>query len=269
MFLTKKGLRKILIMAICYFVVGSTCIIIGVIFRNTSVYVRALFILGAIAYLLDIILVFCGKYAEGEGKLINSGNKLVRKELKPADFIKEYELLKNSNDLVIKKPSIECLQLVMIAYDSLDDKENCLATADEMIAVAGDKKKAYATLLKVSLLFSYDKTEQAEKLFDEARKLKLDFICNALTDAIFKSGRAMAMGDYKIAEEYNLKLLERRFPKLDNLSKLGVHYMLGEIYEKMQDNEKAVSYYQHCASHGGETAIKTSAMSAIKRLQNA
>jgi hypothetical protein len=39
---------------------------------------------------------------------------------------------------------------------------------------------------------------------------------------------------------------------------------LGEVYEKLHDKEKAVTYYQYCATHGGETAIKTS---AIEKLQ--
>ena len=102
-----------------------------------------LLILGIIVYLLCILMIFWGRYAEGKGKLINLGNKLVRNELKPAEFILHYESLKNSNDLVIKKSSVEVLQLVAIAYDSLDDKENVLVTVDEMIDIADDKKKAF------------------------------------------------------------------------------------------------------------------------------
>ena len=75
----------------------------------------------------------------------------------------------------------------------------------------------------------------------------------------------MAMGDYKIAEAENLRLLEQTFPKLDNLGKLLVHYELGKIYENLDNTEKAVTHYQYCVEFGGETAIKESAKEAIKK----
>lgn len=269
MFLTKKGLRKILIMAICYFVLGSFNIVMAIFFTNMLIEADFLFVLGVIVYFLGVIVTLCGVYAESKGKLINLGNKLVRNELHPAEFIKEYEFQKNSNNLVIKKPSIEVLHLVAIAYDSLGDKENCLATVEEMVAVASEKKKAYANLVKTSILFSYDKKDEAEELFTVTQKLKLDAICNVLVDAILKSDRAMAIGDYKTVEMYNLKMLEKTFPKLDNLGKLIVNYKLGVVYEKMHDNEKAVLYYQYCANYGGDTEIRILAKSAIKKLQYA
>ena len=265
MFLTKKGFFKILIMAIGYFVLGSACIAAWVIFKSIGIVANALWILGLITYLLCVIMIFWGRYAEGKGILINLGNKLVRNELKPMEFIKHYEELKNSTDLVIKKPSIEVLHLVAIAYDSLNDKENALATVEEMIAVANEKKKAFSKLIKASLLFSYGEVADAEAIFIEMQSQKLDFMSTALVDAILKSDRAMAMGEYKTVEGYILGSLERKFPKLDNLSRLVAEYQLGEIYEKLQENQKAVAHYEYCANFGGETAIKNS---AIEKLQN-
>ena len=116
-------------------------------------------------------------------------------------------------------------------------------------------------------MFSYDKNEEAELLFNEAQRQKLDFMCQSLVDAIFKSDRAMVIGDYKTVETYNLKMLERTFPKLDNLGQLVVHYKLGEVYEKIQNKEKAVSHYQYCATYGGETAIKKSATEKLQELK--
>lgn len=266
MFLTRKSFRKILIMAICYFILGSIAISLWAVFNSMGIKENVLLILGIIVYLLCVLLIFWGRYAEGTGKLINLGNRLVRNELKPAEFIREYEALKKSNDLVVNKPCIEVLQLVAVAYDSLDDRENALATVDEMINVVSDKKKVFATLIKTSFLFSYDKKEEAELLFDEAQKQKLDFMCQSLVDAILKSDRAMAIGDYKTVETYNLKMLERTFPKPDNLSKLVLHYTLGKVYEKLQNREKAVAYYQYCATNGGETAIKKAAIGKIQDL---
>ena len=264
MFITKKNFRKIIIMSVCYFSLGTIDIIISLLFNSIGFSADFLLALGIITYFLCGLMFFWGWYAEGKGKLINLGNKLVRNELKPAEFIKEYEFLKNSQELIVNKPSIEVLQLVAAAYDSLDDRENALATVDEMIDVASEKKKAFANLFKTSFMFSYDKNEEAEELFNETRKQKLDIMCNGLVDAILKDDRAMAMGDYKTVETYNLNMLERKFPKLDNLGKLIVHYRLGEIYEKSHENNKAITNYQYCVDFGGETAIKKFAMEKIK-----
>ncbi len=267
MFLTKKSFRKIMIMAICYFALGSICIAHWLFFNSIGVTDNTLLILGIVVYLLCALVSICGYFAEGKGKLINLGNKLVRNELKPAEFLNSYLSLKNSKELIVNKPGVEILQLVAVAYDLLDDRENALATVDEMIAIARDEKKAFAKLFKSALLFVYDKKEEAEVLFNETQKLKLDAICNGLVDAILKSDRAMAMGDYKTVEAYNLKMLERTFPKLDKLGKLVVHYELGKVYEILQDNEKAIFYYQYCAENGGETAVKKSAIEKLQYLK--
>lgn len=267
MFLTKKGFLKILIMAIVYFLLGSICIGLWFVYNSMEFDDNFLLKLGIFVYVFCIIIIFWGRNAEGKDKLINLGNKLVRKELKPAEFIKKYELLKNSDDLIIKKPSIDVLKLVAIAYDSLDEKEKALETVDEMIAVASEKKKAYVNLVKVSFLFAYDKKEEAEVLFNEIQKQKVDIMSMALVDMIFKSDRAMAMGDYKTVEAYNLKLLDCNFPKHDNLGNLTIHYMLGKVYEKMGEKSKANAHYQYCVDFGGETAIKTSAIEKLQHIK--
>lgn len=88
-----------------------------------------------------------------------------------------------------------------------------------------------------------------------------------MVDSILKSDRAMILGDYKTVELYNLELLERSFPKLDNLGKLIVNYKLGEVYEKQGEIKKALARYEYCAENGGDTAIKTSASREIENLQ--
>lgn len=267
MFLSKKSFIKILILTIGYFLLGSICIILSFLFYAMGVPAESLFALGIIIYILCVLMFFCGRYAEGKGKLINLGNKLVRKELRPAEFIDRYLSFKNASDLVIQKPDVDVLALVATAYDCLHDQENALATVDEMVAVASEKKRAYANLLKASFLFAYGKKDEAEKLFNETQKMKLNMMSKALADVVMKGDRAMAMGDYKTVEIYHLQLLEQRFPKHDPLAKLIIHHVLAEVYEKMRDHEKAVYYYQYCATHGGETAMKNSAIERLHSLK--
>ena len=267
MFLTKKSFIKALIMAICYFLLGSTCIALFLFFDRMDISSGDLLTMGIILYLLSIPVFFLGRYVESTGKLINLGNKLVRKKLKPAEFICHYESLRNSEGLILGKPSVEVLQLVATSYDMLGDDEKALATVDEMIFVASEKKKNLAKLFKVSYLFSYGRTEEAEELFNEVQQQKLDMMSYSLVDTILKGDRAMARGDYKTVEMNGLKLLERSVPKLDNLGKLVVHYGLGEVYEKLQDNENAMIHYQYCADFGGETAMKQSAIEKLQYLK--
>jgi tetratricopeptide (TPR) repeat protein len=268
MFLTKKSLWKILIMAICYIALGSVFIALAMVFTYLQIEATMLFVLGIVVYLLCPLIVLWGKYAEGEGKWIHLGNKLVRNELKPAEFLRQYYALRNAPDLVINKPKMDILGLVIVAYDVLDDRENCLSAVEEMIAVAGEKKKAFAKLIKASILFSYGRNEEAEALFSEVQGAKLSFQCQAMADAIWKGDRAIAMGDDKTAELHFLKLLSQTFPKPDNLVRLMIHFQLGEIYERQQNHEKAMEYYQYCVQHGGETAIKESARLAWERCCN-
>ena len=75
MFLTKKSVRKILIMAICYFILGSIAIFLWSVFNNMGINENFLLILGIIVYLLCPLIILWGRYAEGKGKLINLGNK--------------------------------------------------------------------------------------------------------------------------------------------------------------------------------------------------
>lgn len=266
MFLTKKSFIKIFVAVICYFLLGSVSITLWAIFRNMGISEKFFLIFGIILYLLCVLVAFWGRYAEGKGKLVNLGNKLVRNELKPSEFIDKYENLINSTDLIVKKPSIEVLQLVTIAYDSLDQRENALKAVDEMIMIASEKKKPFASLFKASLMFLYDETEEAEALFNEIQKEKLDIISKGLVDCILKSDRAMAIGDYKTVEMYYLSLLQQTFPKLDNLGKLVINYKLGEVYEKLQQPEKAITYYKYCVDFGGETSIKASAIEKFQHI---
>ncbi len=131
------------------------------------------------------------------------------------------------------------------------------------------QKKARAKLLKASLLYSYDKNEEAEAIFLEAQNSKLDLLSNALKDNILKSDRAMAMGDYRTVEAYCIKALEQSFPKLDNLNKLILHFKLGEVYKKLGERDRAIENYRYCAENGGETAIRYEASVAMENLLKA
>lgn len=266
MFITKKSRLKILLIGIAYIIVASFCVV-------SSVYLASLgeenklWCLGVALYILCPLIVLCGIYAEGKGKLVNLGNKLVRNDLNPREFIAHYENLKSSPDLVVNKPSLEVLLMVLAAYEALDDKERIFATLDEMLLIAKDKKKSFVKLLKASCLFDNGKIDEAEALFSEVSSSKTDFLCVALSDSILKTDRAKAIGDYKTAEVNLLKRLEQKFPKRDNLSNLVLYFNLAEIYEKTADIEKAVSYYEYCVQNGGETAIKASAKEALERLK--
>ena len=163
MLLTKKNIAKIAFMAILYFLLGSFSFAAGIYFYSLGVHGNDLFIIGAVVYALCPLVALWGRYAEGTAKMLNRYNKLVGQQLKPAEFIKEYEDLKASPELVVCKPGYNLLGCLCAAYECLNEHERALEIADEAISVAG-KKKPRAMLLKVSLLFSCGKTEEAESL---------------------------------------------------------------------------------------------------------
>ena len=266
MFLSKKGFWKIMIMAICYFILGTFLIVIASICALIGLEYKLALILGIFMVLMIAPIICFGRYAEGKGKLINMGNKLVRNDLKPAEFINEYNTLKNSTNLMINKPSFEVLHLLAVAYESLRDYENTITIVNEMIEIAPKKKKTLALIIKTSILFSNDKNEEAEALFQSLQGVKLDALSYYMLDSVLKSDRAQAKGDYKVAETYNLTLLSKSFPKLDALGKLFVHNSLAEIYLKLEEIEKAKEHYQYCVEFGGETAIKTNAIIMLEKL---
>lgn len=267
MFLTVKGLVKIISVTVAYFVLGGGCIAFSHIFENMGAQAGELEILGFVCFALGVFSGLCGYYTESKGRLINSGHRFINRELKPGVFIKIYEAFENSKKLVINKPSFEALQMAATAYDLLGDKENTLATVEKMLASVPEKKKARVRLFNVSFLFSYGRGEEAEALFNEVKNGKTDFMCKALADAIVKGDRALFFGDYALAEAYySSEMLCRKFPKPDNVTRLIAHYNLGELYEKTDDAEKAHLHYGYCAKNGGETALRLSAEEKLKSL---
>ena len=266
MFLTKKSIVKIALMAILYFLIGSVSIAFGVCFNSLGLYDSSFFVIGIILYLICPLIVLWGRYSEGVGKVVARFNKLVRRELKPAEFIKEYKELKALPDLVVCKPGFMLLSCLFAAYTSLGDNKKALSVAEEAISVAG-KKKSCALLLKASLLYSCDRVEEAERILKEVESSKLDFASQGLVDMIRKSDRAMAVGDYDTVINTSLDRLEQKFLKADNLAQVALHHVIAEAYEKLGDTKNALTYYRYCAEHGGETAYKATAASALERLE--
>ncbi len=264
MLLTKKAFIKALVMAICYFLIGCFSFGAATLGSITGEPNKFMWILGIIMCFMSIPVYFLGRVSEGKAKIVKQGIKLVRNQLKPAEFIDYYENLKNSEDLVVNKPCLEVLQMVATAYESLNDKENEMLTINEMIKIASGKKKNVAYIWKCSCLYDIGNFQEAELIFNEIQKQKLNFIEIPLVDAVLKSDRAFAMEDYKTVEAYNLKALEQTFPKPDNLAKLLYNYKLGEVYEKLGEKEKTIFHFQYCVDNGGETAIRKSAMEKIQ-----
>ncbi len=266
MFLTKENFRRIRKRILGYFLLGSLMIALGIWTAMVESATVIPFIGGGIIYALCPLVFLWGKDVEGKINLINLGRELVREDLSPAIFLREYYALRKSPDLVVCQPSVEVLEFVAVAHECLNEREKVLETVEEMLSVAPQKKRSLVKLVKCSFLFSYGRTEEAEALFFEAQREKPNAVCRLMIDNIWKSDRAIAMGDYKTAEQHLLGQLSKAFPELDNLGKLVTHFSLGVVYEKLAENEKAAEHYRYCAENGGETAIKESAITALERI---
>lgn len=257
--------------AAIYFLIGSFSLAAGLglggLFRDTGVNTAPLIRLGVIAYAVGILSIFWGRYAEGKGKLLAKGNRLIFRELNPAEFIREYDARRAAPGLVVCRPGTELLQLLAAAYDALNDRAAALAAADAQLAAATGKQVTRARIAKASLLYSYDRTEEAEAIFTEISRQKLGALDALLYDALLKADRAMARGDYRTAEAYCLKKLSGGFPKPTPLETLYLHGKLALLYERLGEREQAMEHYRYCAENGGGTALRGEAAEALARLR--
>lgn len=270
MFLTKKARIKIIITTVVSCILGSLCIGIALFSNlffdlNVDLYITV----GLICIVLGILTAIFTPSAEGKDKLIKSANNLLYRELRPSEFIKQYETLKNSSDLAVKRPDYEVLRCVASSYLALMDKEKCLATVEEMIAVAPEKKRMRTLLFKSAILFSFGEAEEGEKLFAKANESALGLSDRNFSDVILKCERAMAFGEFKTAQAYLTHVASRNSALDTPLLKFSAHLDLARIYEKLGDAENAVLQYRYCVNNGGEMPAKELAVAAIERLQNA
>ena len=83
---------------------------------------------------------------------------------------------------------------------------------------------------------------------------------------ITDSDRALAYGDYIIAEEYFKKALVSKFPHNTPLSILYNHYHLAEIYVKTNRPDEAKEHLEYCIQNGGETGIPAEARKMLNNV---
>lgn len=266
MFLTRKSLKKIRLLTGAYYILGVFCFLMSGVFALLGEISWFLVAFGIVCLLLGVVFRAVGRYAEGKGILLNSGNKLVLQQLRPAEFIRLYEEKRDSSENVIAKPDFDVLRLVATAYDALGDTEHELETLDEMLSIASEKKKSSAVLLKAAVLFSIGKIEEADRLFSQVQNTKMDLVTKMMSDMILKSDRAMAIGDYATAEIYFKQMLAKTFPKNTSLSLLYDHFGLAKIYKRTERFDEAKFHCNYCVENGGETSIQAEAVNMLNDL---
>lgn len=260
MFLTKKSLRKIRLIVGAFCVEALVCFAIFGVFTYLEIESFALAIIGVICLLLAAVFRAIGRFAEGKAKLLAEGNKLVLYELHPKIFIQMYNEARDCPDNVISKPDYDVLRVLSAAYDSCGDSNGALEVIEQMISIAKEKKKPQAKLLKAAVLFDMGKTEEANLLYSEVTSGKMDVMAKMIADVVMKSDRAIAMGDFTVAEAYfNDRLTKKSFPKPNPLEVLTDHFAMAEIYCKTERMEQAKPHLEYCVKNGGETDIKTTA----------
>jgi len=266
MFLTKSALRKINVLTGTYYIIGLFSLVIFGIFCHLDVEANLLLFIGIFCLVFGILIRPWGKYAEGKGKLLNSGNKLVMHELRPAEFIRLFEEKRDCPDNVVSKPDFEVLQLLVVTYEALGDKELEMGIIEYMCSIAPENRKALAKTLKASILYDTGNIEEAERLYKELLGEKLDFITKSTLDVLTKIDRAMAFGDFTMAEAHCKQLLIQKFPKPTPLNTVSINLILGEICYKTGKTDEAKAYLNYCAQNGGETVYKTKALNMLNSL---
>lgn len=274
MFLTRQAIRKIRIMTGLYYFLGVIFCSVGIIClyfsRIFSISLLDNIILalslGILCFVIGAVNIKINKYSEGKGKLINLGNKLVLKELRPAEFIRLYEEKRDCPDNVVSKPDFEVLQLLLVAYEALGDKQHETETLEQMLLIAPKKKKSVSKLLKAIVFYNTGRVEEADRIYSEVLSEKVDLMTKYLFDNIIKSDRAMAVGDYAVAEVYYEQLLAKTSPKNSPLTILYAHYNLAKIYIATERSEEAKTHLNYCIENGGDTFMKSKATDILNAL---
>lgn len=266
MFLSRKALEKIRFLAGAYFLLGVLCLVAFAVFQSLQAGGMVLLLLGVICFVCGFLSYMAGRYTEGKGNLINSGNKLVFHELRPGEFIRIYEEKRDYPDNVISTPDYDVLQLLVTAYDALGDPDSALEVLEQMGAIAPEKKKIHVKLLKTGLLFSIGRVDEAGLLYAEVVSSDMDMITKALLDVVMRSDRAMALGDYATSEGYYLQALRAPFPRNTPLSILYAHFALAKIYVATGRAEEAKIHLNYCIQNGGDTNIKPDSKEILCKL---
>lgn len=259
MFLNNKSLLKIWLLVGAYLALATLCFLFEIIFVAFEIEGSFHIIVGCFCLVAAPLFYAWGRWAEGKGKLLNKGNQLIFHQLKPAEFIHLYEQRRDDPSNIVAKPDYQVLQMLVAAYDALDDHDLALVTMDQALTVAPEKHRNRALIIKCSLLFNYGKLEEADALYRELSSKELDFMCKTLMDAVIKSDRAMLLGDVTTAEAYYRQAMNQSFPKPTPLSLLYYHYHLAKICYKTNRREEAEEHRNYCIENGGETGSQRKA----------
>ena len=264
MFLTKKALKKIKLLVGVYCGLGAFCLIMSIVFVCLNMEIKFLIILGVLALFLGFVFNKFGRYAEGKGKLLNLGNKLVLHQLRPAEFVRLYEQARDCPDNVVSEPDFDVLKMLVTAYDAMGEVDLMLEVIEQMLSSFDGSKQAQAKLLKSSVLFDMGKIEEAEKLYSEVLNSKMDFITKSILDDVMKTERAIALEDFTTAEAKLKASLEiPRYNKIP-LMTLYLRMDLGKVYCKTNRFDEAKDCLKYCIENSGETNIKSSAENMMR-----
>ena len=127
-------------------------------------------------------------------------------------------------------------------------------------------KEIRVKILKASVLFDKGRKEEAEEIYVEVLRGKKDAFTTAQLDAVTKCDRALAMGDYAVAEEYCKQQLIRSFPKPTPYGDVVNHFKLAEIYCKTNRSDEAKQHLNYCIENGKELPIVNKAREMLEKL---
>ena len=266
MFLTGKQLKKVRLVTGTYIGIGAVSVFSVLMFLILGSFEFPLLILGIFCLVFSYPAYKITKFSAGKGKLINSGNNLIYRQLWPEEFINLYNEARNDPENVYSVPDFDVLRLVLTAYSALGDKENELKIVDELYSFAPAEKKTLAKLCKCSVLYDCGKTEEAEEIIKQIQSEKLDMMSKSFLDLLFNTDRAMALGDYNAAELCYRQQLQTKFPKPTPLALVVFHFGIAEICYKTDRFEEAKEHYLYCVENGGRTIYKTKAEEMLSRL---
>lgn len=256
MFLDRKGIVKCVLFTLLWVVFAALAFVDYAVFDRTTP--NLIFAIAVTAY--AVFIGFWSRNLFGTSRYLSLSRRYLIREIAPSKFLKEYERIRFSDKLVVAKPSLMVLLQAALAYSLLGMNKQLFATLDEMLAVAKPKQKAFALLCNADFRYDLGMTKEAERFFAAAQSEKMDVRAKILSDGVEKGGHALALGDFAVYERSHKESLEKT---KSPLSRLVLHYDLAKLCERTGRASEAKEHYTYCARFGGETYIRTGALSKL------
>ncbi|MBO4423841.1 MAG: hypothetical protein J5879_10395 [Clostridia bacterium] len=264
MFLSKEALIKAILIPALFLPVGIFFFVLSYLIGKSEASPVPCLIAGIVFTLISVVSAPLTVYFEGVSKLYSAGVRLVHKELLPEEFISLYKEKSEPGKNVISRPGYDILEMLYNACDLLDDRAGARVALNKMRELK-PRFRGRSAVLEAAEAYKRGDIASGDAFLSKAEEKYGSSEVRAAADALRKSERAMASGDFAAAKEYYSGIAGADSvlgPDSDAILKANWYMYI--ICRKTGDPASS-DYLGYCAEHGGSTAIGRKAGLILRR----